>query len=481
MGQALYRKYRSKTFSEVVGQEPITQTLQKAIKSGGVSHAYLFSGPRGVGKTTVARILAHRVNNLPYKDESIHLDIIEIDGASNRRIDEVRELRDKINISPTSAQYKVYIIDEVHMLTREAFNALLKTLEEPPAHCIFILATTEVHKLPETIISRTQHFSFKPIEPTKVAKHLEVLAKKEKLTVEPQALQLLAEYGAGSFRDSINLLDQLSSTAQKITEKVVSELIGSPPNSLILGLIDAIRAAQPKKVLEILDKLRDQGAAPAAIAARLSRNLRQEILKADSLDCSWMTKLLKNLLEVAASRQPQEILEIAVLQTSTSRRRSSGEVKSPVQPDPLPPSGQRSSPVTPTKKAQPIIKKPASTASFNLERWPLVLAAVKSRAGSLYTALRLASPKLDGNSLHLFFQFALHHTKASESQHIELVEKLIKELTGADLIVKCFLDKTISKPAPQKTSSTKNLVGELQAEDLQTISNIFGKSEVLES
>jgi DNA polymerase III subunit gamma/tau len=170
LGQALYRKYRSKSLSEIVGQKHITDTLSNAIKSGRISHAYLFTGPKGVGKTSIARILAHEVNGLAYADESIHLDIIEIDAASNRRIDEIRDLRDKVHIAPTSAKYKVYIIDEVHMLTKEAFNALLKTLEEPPAHVIFILATTEAHKLPDTIVSRTQRFTFKAIEPSAFAR-----------------------------------------------------------------------------------------------------------------------------------------------------------------------------------------------------------------------------------------------------------------------------------------------------------------------
>src|SRR6266404_9023936 len=187
MNQALYRKYRSKSFDEVVGQEHITKTLAHALKSSKISHAYLFTGPRGVGKTSVARILAHEVNSLPYTDESIHLDIIEIDAASNRRIDEIRDLRERVAIAPTSAKYKVYIIDEVHMLTREAFNALLKTLEEPPAHCIFILATTEAHKLPETIISRTQRFNFKPVEAGKTVTHLKTIAKREKIDIQPAA------------------------------------------------------------------------------------------------------------------------------------------------------------------------------------------------------------------------------------------------------------------------------------------------------
>src|SRR6266478_3901779 len=172
MGQVLYRKYRSRSLDEIVGQEHITDTLKQALKQGRISHAYLLTGPRGVGKTSVARILAHEINGLPYTDDSAHLDIIEIDAASNRRIDEIRELREKVHVAPTSAKYKVYIIDEVHMLTREAFNALLKTLEEPPAHVVFILATTDAHKLPETIVSRTQRFNFKPVPKQQVIDHL---------------------------------------------------------------------------------------------------------------------------------------------------------------------------------------------------------------------------------------------------------------------------------------------------------------------
>src|SRR3954466_457483 len=191
MGQALYRKYRSKSLKEIVGQEHITDTLLKALKSGRISHAYLFTGPRGVGKTSIARILAHEINGVPYTDDSMHLDIIEIDAASNRRIDEIRDLRDKVHIAPTSAKYKVYIIDEVHMLTKEAFNALLKTLEEPPAHVVFILATTEAHKLPETIISRTQRFAFKPVDPAKVSELLRQIVKAEKLSINDDALALI--------------------------------------------------------------------------------------------------------------------------------------------------------------------------------------------------------------------------------------------------------------------------------------------------
>src|SRR6266568_5179085 len=217
MGQALYRTYRPLKLSEVVGQEHVTTALMHTLKAGTLSHVYLFTGPRGVGKTSIARILAHEINGLPYDDERLHLDIIEIDAASNRRIDEIRDLRDKVHIAPTSAKYKVYIIDEVHMLTTEAFNALLKTLEEPPAHVVFILATTEAHKLPETIISRTQRFAFKPVDLPQVVAHLRAIAKQEKIDIDDDALELIAAHGEGSFRDSISLLDQMRNHDAKVT------------------------------------------------------------------------------------------------------------------------------------------------------------------------------------------------------------------------------------------------------------------------
>src|SRR4051812_19425989 len=240
MGQALYRSHRPKSLKGVVGQEHITRTLEQALKEGRISHAYLFTGPRGVGKTSIARILAHEINGLPYTDDQVHIDIIEIDAASNRRIDEIRDLRDKVQVAPTSAKYKVYIIDEVHMLTREAFNALLKTLEEPPEHVVFILATTDAHKLPETIISRTQRFSFKPVPTAEVTDHLKEIADKEKIQIEPDALQLLAEHGEGSFRDSIGLLDQSSNQKDVITASDIQRLLGVPPQSAIVDLVEGL-------------------------------------------------------------------------------------------------------------------------------------------------------------------------------------------------------------------------------------------------
>lgn len=237
----LYRKYRSKSLDELVGQEHITLALKKAIDQGKISHAYLFTGPKGTGKTSVARILAYQLNNLPYDESATNLDIIEIDAASNRRIDEIRDLREKVNIAPTSSKYKVYIIDEVHMLTKEAFNALLKTIEEPPEHAIFILATTELHKVPETIVSRTQRFSFKPIEKSKIISHLRSIAEQENINIEDDALEMIAEHANGGFRDAISLLDQVRSLSENIKKSDIQDAIGAPSTKLLTDLWESFK------------------------------------------------------------------------------------------------------------------------------------------------------------------------------------------------------------------------------------------------
>ena len=227
MGKALYRKYRSRSLSEIVGQPHITAILERAIANGTTAHAYLLTGPRGVGKTSIARILAHEINRLPYRDESTHLDIIEIDAASNNSVEDIRDLREKVQIAPVSAPKKIYIIDEVHMLSKSAFNALLKTLEEPPEHAVFILATTDADKLPATILSRVQRFNFRTISQDEVAAHLRTIADAEQISIDDDALQLIARYGQGSFRDSISLLDQMRNlSSEKITAAMVEDSLG---------------------------------------------------------------------------------------------------------------------------------------------------------------------------------------------------------------------------------------------------------------
>ena len=195
--KALYRRYRPKTLAEVVGEEQVTESLINSLKKGKIAHAYLFIGPRGCGKTSVARILAHEINEFKYELEDSYLDIIEIDAASNTGVDNIRELREKAIIAPSQGKYKVYIIDEVHMLSKSAFNALLKTLEEPPEHVIFIMATTDAHKIPVTITSRSQVLTFKLANPAVMLEHVKKICTKEKIDIDQAALEIIVRRGGG--------------------------------------------------------------------------------------------------------------------------------------------------------------------------------------------------------------------------------------------------------------------------------------------
>jgi len=474
MGQALYRKYRSKNFDDVVGQDHIIKTLKNAVASGRISHAYLFTGPRGVGKTSVARILAHEVNSLPYTDESIHLDIIEIDAASNRRIDEIRDLRDKVNIAPAAAKYKVYIIDEVHMLTREAFNALLKTLEEPPAHCIFILATTEAHKLPETIISRTQRFEFKPVNTKDAARHLKSIAKHEKIEIDPEALEMLADFGRGSFRDSISYLDQLSSFSKKITSDDVRALLGMPAENEIIKLADKLDQADMPGSLQILNKLEGQGIKPASIAAGLSDKLRQQALRA-SIE-PWQAALLRQLLEVPASHRPQEALEISLLSAIVDRLAPIQKLSSAQPAEKLQTRQPGSGSSTESDKiTKSVAAKPDSASNqqpFDLSIWEDIVECCKQQAASVYTALRLATPDYSKGVLTLSFQFPLHQKKLELAKNKDLVAQIIQEVCGQRISIKTSLKKP--KDFDQVVASAK-------PSPISSISNIFGSAEVMEA
>lgn len=302
MSQALYRKYRSKSLAEVVGQDHITDILTRALKSGRIAHAYLFTGPRGVGKTSIARILAHEINQLPYTDESQHLDIIEIDAASNNGVEDVRDLREKVQIAPVSASKKVYIIDEVHMLSKPAFNALLKTLEEPPEHVVFILATTDVEKLPATIISRTQRYGFRAISIDDAVKHLKHIAEAEKIKISDDALKLIAERGEGSFRDSISLLDQLSSLADDkdgITSTLIESSLGLAPSKVIDELLDAVAKHEISTVAKLLSQLEADGVSPIVLTSQLTQVLRDQAPEKPQL-----LPLLDALLDVPKSTHP---------------------------------------------------------------------------------------------------------------------------------------------------------------------------------
>ena len=286
--QALYRKYRPETFSDVVGQEHITDILKKQVADNKTVHAYLFTGTRGTGKTSCAKILARAVNCLSHKNGDPCLeceqckafageentDIVEIDAASNNGVDNIRELRELINFTPANSKYRVYIIDEVHMLSPGAFNALLKTLEEPPAHVIFILATTEVHKLPATILSRCQRFDFRRIDSEKICERIQYVAQKEGFTVTDEAATLIASVADGGMRDALSILDLCASSSKEITENIVEGVCAMAGNDYLLELTDCLKNADTQRALLLLDELNNSSVDMLRLLNELTSHFR---------------------------------------------------------------------------------------------------------------------------------------------------------------------------------------------------------------
>ncbi|MFH2013766.1 MAG: DNA polymerase III subunit gamma/tau [Patescibacteria group bacterium] len=302
----LYRKYRPQTFSEVSGQDHVVKTLLSALKSGKVAHAYLFAGPRGVGKTTTARLLAKAVNCLDSSSlepcnkcdscleimENRAMDLIEIDAASNRGIEEIRELRERIRFTPIKGKYKVFVIDEAHQLTKEAFNALLKTLEEPPAHAIFILATTEVHKMLPTIISRVQRFDFKKFGLNDILDRLELISKKEKVKADKKALRIIALNAEGHMRDAESMLGKVMAFSgdKEISVEDVENILGIVDINLAIKFIDLLADKDSKKALEFIDKFINQGYDLVQFIQSLINYSRKLLLIKVSKDLSKLIK-----------------------------------------------------------------------------------------------------------------------------------------------------------------------------------------------
>lgn len=464
MSQALYRIYRSRSLSDVIGQEHITETIAQALQAGRINHAYLFTGPRGTGKTSVARILAHAINNLPYTDDQ-HLDIIEIDAASNRRIDDIRDLREKVHIAPVSAPYKVYIIDEVHMLTSESFNALLKTLEEPPAHVVFILATTEAHKLPATIISRTQRYSFRPVEQKKVSAHLRTIAKKEKIKIDDDALALIAEHGEGSFRDSISLLDQMRHvTNGAITAGDVLQTLGMAATQHIDALCKAIIEGQQAQIAQILSTLEAEGIAPIPLAQQLTQALAKQ-----ALANTHLYQLMDRLLEVPRAYHPGLKL-LTSLMTYTN-----------------PPDKQRSAPAlvsapriavlqaptlkktAPSKKDTPTTIPIKELPELTLNQWHDLLMAIKKSHPPLFSVLKNAQPDYAEGTLTLKFRYQLHRKKIDDPKQKALLHEMMTATLGGSAAIMTTVDPA-ALPPPLTDDPT-----------VHSVANLMGGGEIIDA
>ncbi len=396
MSQALYRKWRPHLWEQVVGQEHVVRTLQNAIRSEKVGHAYLFAGPRGTGKTTTARLLAKAVNCLDPKvenrpcDKCAHcqavndgrfLDLIEIDAASNTSVDDVRDLRDKINYSPTQGLYKVYIIDEVHMLSTAAFNALLKTLEEPPPHAIFILATTEMHKIPATVLSRCQRHEFRRIPVKDIVAELKMLAGQEKIDIDEDALLMIARQATGSLRDAISLLDQLSSMGEHIQLDMAQKVLGTATNQLVIELVDAILARRTDQGLDCIHRALDSGSDPRQFARQMvdylrglllirlgnpdrveaTPEIRQQMLKhAENYALGHLLETIRLFNNAAVDSrsgwQPGLQLELALAESTAekSAERGSPPAAAPAQPSSKPARAEKAAPEPAAAEKEPL-------------------------------------------------------------------------------------------------------------------------------
>jgi DNA polymerase-3 subunit gamma/tau len=454
---ALYRTYRSKSLDEIVGQHHVTDILSRSLAEGHIAHAYLLTGPRGVGKTSIARILAHEINHLPYDDETTHLDIIEIDAASNNKVEDVRDLREKVHIAPVSAAKKIYIIDEVHMLSKSAFNALLKTLEEPPEHAVFILATTDADKLPSTIISRTQRFNFRAITPRDASIHLKSIATAEKIKIDDEALYLIALRGNGSFRDSIGLLDQLRSltdSTKGITSQMVEEFLGLAPSEQIDELLAAHEAKDLAKIVSLIDASEAAGTQAGALASQLIDRLRTTITTAPQL-----IPLLDNLLEVAKSSQPSiKLLTVLAahsipkqktvalhsnaLEVSApieSLRRQATKVK-PVDPKPIA--------YKPTHSAKPLraVSNPVMPDLSNFD-WTAFIEHTRKNYVAIYSVLSKCTPDMSDGTFVLYTGNGFYKKKLDDARHRANFLKALAEVGMIDITI-----ETIGTPPPLKDS-----------------------------
>ena len=482
MSQALYRKYRSRSLDEVLGQDHVTSILRRALEQGKIAHAYLLTGPRGVGKTSVARILAHEINHLPYNDDSSNLDIIEIDAASNNGVDDIRALREKAQVAPVSAPKKVYIIDEVHMLSKSAFNALLKTLEEPPEHVVFILATTDADRLPATILSRVQQFFFRPIPTEIMTRQLMNIAKKEGFAIEEDAARLIAERSRGGFRDGISMLDQLSILAtsdRPLTANMVTEYLGLSDATMLGNLLDSYPSDDNEKVLNIFQELENSGANSVIVSHQLLSIARNRLRKNPNL-----IGLVQQLIEVDRHPHPDlKLLTIFMNSNSQPAEKSVATKKDTTQATPQKPA-EKPTPIKPaestksTKKPIEKEEKPAEPAKKTAAKpkktdaplelnWEKVIERAKEKSLGLASLLQKSQWSFDGEKLTIYAGSAFYKKKLDDAKNKPLISEIISEETAMDLEIDIIGEK--KPPEDEKLAEIAELMGggeEVKLEDI---------------
>jgi DNA polymerase III subunit gamma/tau len=490
---SLYRKYRPKNFDSLVGQDHIRTTLINALKLGRVNHAYLFTGPRGTGKTSAARIMAKAINCVNLKDatpceeceicrdigEGRLIDVIEIDAASNGRVEEIRDLREKINFAPTRAKNKVYIIDEVHMISRDGFNALLKTLEEPPERVFFIMATTEVHKIPETILSRCQRFDFKRIDDRVIVDRLQFIATEEKVEADSQALEAIAHTAQGGLRDAIGLMEQLI-TGNKLEFAHVCDILGLSGFASIEKLYGHLQQKDSKPALEEIHNLYVEGYDLTRFNKGFLEFLRKKLLQSvedrKTGETAWLLKLVALFRDsYDAARYatiPQLPLEMAVieacvegatfqtatLETAVPAEREHREIKpaqasmapSKPQPEPVRQVSPIKSPVIPTStetasNAAPIPKTtPAPVVELTMDTikavWPRILERIHNP--TVKRSFReSALGDVHGSDVTLAFSTKFHLDKTMETTNRVELEDAFAQVLNAHVKIKGELKK----------------------------------------
>jgi DNA polymerase-3 subunit gamma/tau len=467
--QSLYRKYRSQTFADLVGQEAASRALQGAIMGARVAHAYLFSGSRGTGKTSAARLLAKALNCTGRARSSAEpcnacqsclemtagsaLDLIEIDAASNRGIDEIRDLREKVNLAPALGPFKVYIIDEAHMLTEPAFNALLKTLEEPPAHVVFILCTTDAQKIPLTVIGRCQQFVFRRHSEEQITSRLTHIAKSEKVSVDADAMQLIARTAQGSMRDAVGLLDQLVPLASgPISLESARALLGIADPRLLDSLLDDVLAGRAAEALAEVNRVYAAGAELRQVVRGLMEGCRDRLVAAltarDHATARRLSSVLDALLhldgEVRRHAEPRFLVEATLARLAVELGTEAGQPEAvPMQASP-PGGALRAAPTSPHGGE-------VKTQTAPIAGWSEVLEKLNRTVRAAYLD---AQPEVDGSVLILWFKYGFHHQKAQE-QSVQLMPH-VREWLGHEVKVDFRLREGEPAKAGAKTASPED-------------------------